>query len=379
MSKFQVFHFLICAVVIFVSGCSAPVLVADETQNWEDNTQYFNATLVVDDDFIIEEVWVSYARHYWPDMTAANRVEAEQVEAGSQAGAWRALVTEAPTFWKADSLFYVWGVKYRKQGSDETRTAYSVPNTREPHRRIVACSDASIEATLAQVFQTMTLLRQQSGQNIHPAYALSPAHLGPVSLEGQGVPYSHTATVAQTALKVHDARYNNIQPGVPALLLYSPQSNDVVDITDATSDEPYTLIGAAYGALHINAQRRPRMGCIPSENWFLHEAGYHLRDGGFHRTAPNESVPGQTPIALPGGPNTPAQIPGSPPYQPDPAPQVDNPVSVLPAVWHPRLWDLHFWFSTDADAGIVLAADTPSGQPGLSVPAQTFFFPETFQ
>ena len=136
-------------------GCSATVIVDSETQNWENNTQYFDAALFADDGFIIEYVWVRYARHYWPDMTTANWVGAEQVETGSQAGAWWALVLDVPTFWKASPLFYVCGVKYRRQNSDGSRTVYSVANTRAPHGWVVGCSEQSIEATLKKVFQTM--------------------------------------------------------------------------------------------------------------------------------------------------------------------------------------------------------------------------------
>ncbi len=379
MRKVEKLLYVIVAMIFLVSGCSTPVKVADVTGGWDTGTQNFYANLVVDEGYVIEEVWVNYSRHYWPELADSRRIEAEKVETGPHAGEWRVKVADALTFWKADSLFHVWGVRYRKQDGSEVRTNYSVLDIQNPHRHVVGCSDASINATLNQVFQEMNVLRQQSNQSIHGSYSLSPAHLGPVSLAGQGVPYSHTATVVVTALGVNDERYNNIGPSVPALLLYSPESESVAEITDGDPDEPYDLIGAAYGAVQTDAKRRPRLGCIPSENWFIHEAGYHLRDGGFHLTSPNESFPGEVVIASDGGLFPPPNIDGNPSYMPEPAPEVDDPISFRPTVWHPRLWDLHFWFSEETDTGVVMEINFPSGQPGLEVPSEAFFYSETFQ
>ena len=365
----------VISLIVLLTGCASKVKIRDATGDWNANSQYFHSDLTFDDDIEIDEVWVSYTRHLWPGSNEAHKVIAEETNSGK----WRAFISDAPGFWKADSLFYIWTVRYREDGQTVTKTASSVSNAAKPHRRVVGCTAASIENTLNQVFQVMNLLREQSGEGIHQAYSNSPAHLGPVSLLDQGVPYSHTATVGQTVLQILEDQYRNIKPDIPALLLYSPQSNDLSEITDGDPDEPYALTGAAYGVEHVSAKRRPRMGCIPSENWFLHEAGYHLRDGGFSATAPNEDFPGQVPVALPGGVNTPELIPGTPPYQPDPAPEVSNPISNLPAVWHPRLWDLHFWFSEEAESGVVMTINRPGGQSGLETPNRTFFYSGTFE
>lgn len=215
MRKFQLQSLLIAGVAGLGVGCTSPISISDQTGPWANNSQYFQSNLTIDDDVEIIEAWVSYARHYWPDPALANRVEAEPVNPGSASTQWRALVPDSGSFWQADSLFYVWGVQYRTAYDPDIRTAYSAGPIFDPHRRVVGCTQASTDATLNQIFQTMTLLKEQSVDSIHPSYAQSPAHLGPVSLKDQGVTYSHTGTVLGTVANIHDERYRNMTGSLP--------------------------------------------------------------------------------------------------------------------------------------------------------------------
>jgi hypothetical protein len=83
----------------------------------------------------------------------------------------------------------------------------------------------------------------------------------------------------------------------------------------------------------------PEKPCIASNEWFIHEAGWHLMNGGMLLT------PGAT----------------APPPPPDAAGYF----------WHPRIWDLHVWLG--ADGVPTISFEHPSGNTaGVQLPEGAF-------
>lgn len=150
--------------------------------------------------------------------------------------------------------------------------------------------------------------------------------------------------------------------GAPNLLIFMPQPGR--NVTDVLPDDPYTLTGWAYaqplrgdralprppsGARDAGDSRpeqpRPTLNCVPHHEWMLHAEGIHLVDGGFH-TGLTQTLPGGFIV----------------------------PVLGLP---HTALWDLHVWRApTGSQAVISLFA--PVDTPGVSAPADAFFYPTVY-
>ena len=107
-------------------------------------------------------------------------------------------------------------------------------------------------------------------------------------------------------------------------------------------DGPYRLTGWAYIAPYTPGSRPPSRPCIEQDEWFVHEAGWHLRDGAMHLT-------------------------------PDAAEEPPRPL--LPAgihFWHPQVWDIHFWVGEDGVPAVTF--DNPTARTGgLRLPEGAFF------
>ncbi len=113
------------------------------------------------------------------------------------------------------------------------------------------------------------------------------------------------------------------------------------------------------------------MGCIPSSEWFLHEAGYHLTSGVMALRPPTESVRGEAVVDS---------------LSPDPAIEAPTPDNVL--MWHPRIWDLHVWLPESGNGqptvSIYAPFDVPGARACIDMPdpectAAVFFKSETFE
>ncbi|MEC8202969.1 MAG: hypothetical protein VX075_05675 [Pseudomonadota bacterium] len=156
----------------------------------------------------------------------------------------------------------------------------------------------------------------------------------------------------------------------PLLLLFAPRQRSnggtnvyyLADMRDTTSaNNPYKLIGVAY-TTGYDPDARLLLGWVPSDAWFVHEAGYHLRDG---RMRFSSITDGQTGTA--GNPAPDLPIPGN------------------AALRHPRLKGLHVWFDPAGGPPILsifelnteTTPDDPTGPP--SAPIFTFFRPQTFE
>ena len=97
-------------------------------------------------------------------------------------------------------------------------------------------------------------------------------------------------------------------------------------------DGPYRLVGWGYLVPFQPDSKPPRMACVAESEWFVHEAGFHLKDGGM--------------IVTPEAPSV------------EPAPPSDAAVHF----WHPRIWDLHMWAGADGVA--IVAYDNPNAREG---------------
>jgi hypothetical protein len=130
---------------------------------------------------------------------------------------------------------------------------------------------------------------------------------------------------------------------LPPLLLYAPSETSApADWLDFDGpDDPYRLVGWGYLAPYAPSSTPPQRPCIEANEWLVHEAGWHLLDGGMHLT--------------PGATTEPPRPPG---------------LKIL--MWHPRVWALHAWRGGD---GVPSTAFANPGRKkgGLDLPADAFF------
>jgi hypothetical protein len=130
----------------------------------------------------------------------------------------------------------------------------------------------------------------------------------------------------------------------PHLLLYAPSpSSTPSDWRDFDGpDGPYQLTGWAYTVRYEPGSRPPHRRCIADDEWYVHDAGWHLTNGGMLVT-PDATVE-------------------------PPRPKLD----VGFVVWHPQYWDLHVWPGEDGVPTVSFV--NPRARPGgLSLPEEAFF------
>lgn len=343
--------------------------VADTTEHWSTSisSRKLLANVTIDDGWVIEGVRAYSTRHFWPGRAQAHVTDATLITSGPNVGLWQAVPEDAAFMPQADRVFYQWVVSYRlASGQDILEATLDAPAS-----LVVSCTQQQIDLTYDAIRLVMNGLQSSDG-NLNLGFQ-GPAHFGPVSLQGQGVPFARQATVGGQLVPIFASDVSVLTPADPDLLLYAPRSREADEttdeyraaITDAFPDSPYKLLGVAYGANHSSATRRPRLGCIPSDEWFVHEAGYHQADGGFEATPPNEAVLGEIAVSSGGA------IMGQPPAW-APSPSETSPI------WHPRLWDLHFWIAENGNGKPVMEINVPQGQVGIPVQGG-FFEPETFE
>lgn len=369
-------HFLILVSLLAFASCDLVTSlgeehasVVDKTEHWanSNSSRKLLAEITVDDGWVVEGVRAYSTRHYWPGRDQAHVIEATLITNGQNEGLWQAIPQGAYLMPHADRLYYQWLVSYRLASGQDILEVTSD----EPATLVIRCTQQQIDNTHDQIRIAMNGLQSADG-NLNPGY-LGLAHLGPFSLENQGVPYARQATVGGQVIPIFGTDATVLSLWNPDLLLYAPrprEENESTDdyydaITDIFPDAPYTLLGVAYGVSHQSATRRPQLGCIPSDEWFVHEAGYHQTDGGFQATPPPEDTLGE--IAVSSG----GDFMGTPPDW-APAPTEPSPV------WHPRLWDLHFWIVEGGAGKPDMSFDVPQGQVGIPL-VGGFFEPKTFE
>ena len=126
-------------------------------------------------------------------------------------------------------------------------------------------------------------------------------------------------------------------PGNAPQLLFYRASGEPSNWSDVeVTDPPYTLVG--WGYLASYAQPPSPRNCLKASEWFIHEAGWHMRDG--------------TMLVTPGARTEP-----------------ERPASRAEAIWywHPRAWDIHLWIDPSGTPRVTLL-DERSPRGGLTLP-----------
>jgi hypothetical protein len=136
-------------------------------------------------------------------------------------------------------------------------------------------------------------------------------------------------------------------PSKPNLLFYWPTDSPPSEWLDFDGpDDPYRLVGWGYiPALYPLQSEPPEMECIPKNEWFVHEAGWHLLDGDMVITP--QSRLEQPPI--------PSELEGK----------------IM--MWHEAGWDIHLWIRDDVPAISLIDESLPAG--GLQLAEEAFWYP----
>ncbi|HEX6993341.1 MAG TPA: hypothetical protein VF339_04265 [Gammaproteobacteria bacterium] len=216
------------------------------------------------------------------------------------------------------------------QPYDDTQHARAVPREAAQAPCTPEQREAALEAIQARVLAAAPTRLESLSEAIEPG--------GP--LEGWRLAHGHVVLEGAGAVPLDNL---DAAPPLPPLLLYVPSPATTPDdwLDFDGDDGPYTLVGWAFFAPY--GPELPRMlECIEPDEWFVHEAGWHTRDGGMRLT-----------------PDTPSE-------QPPPPADVD----VL--FWHPRVWDIHFWIEEDGPPAV--SFDNPNARPGgLELPKGAFY------
>lgn len=135
------------------------------------------------------------------------------------------------------------------------------------------------------------------------------------------------------------------EPPVPPVLLYAPSAGSrPEDWLDFDGDDgPYELAGWAYLVPWTEGSTPPEIPCVQSSEWFVHEAGWHLMDGGMAVTREIEA---------------------------EPPPPTTGPAGYF---WHPRGWDVHFWRGEDGVPEVTFH-NPRAGPGGLPLPQEAFYY-----
>jgi hypothetical protein len=133
---------------------------------------------------------------------------------------------------------------------------------------------------------------------------------------------------------------------MPQLLFYRPSASsspeEWLDFDGA--NPPYRFVGWGYLPRFENETDVPAMHCIPEDEWFIHEAGWHLLDGDMRLTPNAASEPAR--------------------------PEDDKNIWY----WHPRSWDIHLWYEKGGVPRIS-KLDEKAPEGGLSLPDGAFVRP----
>ncbi len=371
------------AVVLGLAGCGGVPRITDTTTPWTaaDTAREFTVDLDVPEDrFSVLDLSLRFTRHFWPGAAQANPLPATPPAAAS--GSFSAAPPRADTFPDSHTVFYRWVARLR--GTTAGATPFTIMTPLK--RFVVGCprilTDAQLIVAMANhVGRFTTATPHRLAWRTGAGYPILP-HRRSV-MTGNGFTLSNLpVNLLQGYLNLgpdlfrDDPRLNR-----PSLLFYAgrPQAagetrgDYLADMTDAESDnDPYSFIGVAYTKLY-DPDNRPVMGCIPSDAWFVHEAGYHIDTGQMFMTPPAEARPGAQNMLL-------------------------RPAGARPGgafLWHPRLWDLHVWIDPAGGAPILNIFDpssyadprdpneTPnlrdSAVQGMTLPPRAFFRPETFE
>lgn len=344
---------VILSALLLLGGCTEPT-VTDATAPWtgSPSDRILRADVSVPSGWRLNNVFVRFARHAWPGPRAAHHGSA-----AAQPGDGTRFFVIPPNvlgFRRSHTLFYQWFMEYSlADGGTEVLTAQS-----PLQRLVVGCTPEDTRRDLG-----LALAAQAARLTTETPHVVAPLQGFPVPAHLNASIFGNGMTFAITPDKIPPV--GGVDLGRPTLAFYAPRpraSNEAVDSYNATvseplfADVPYSFIGIAYTAAYDPAQR-PTMGCVPSHRWFVHEAGFHLLDGGMLMTPPNDN-----------GVRGSGTITAAPPIFPP------------PGIWHPRFWDLHVWLPPDGNPeNPIMSIFRPGGVPGLVLPAGAFFPSAVFE
>jgi hypothetical protein len=189
----------------------------------------------------------------------------------------------------------------------------------------------ALRATQAQVLQAAPQEVESLKQAIEPG--------GP--LAGWRLSHGHVVIAGGGAVPLDNMAAKD---PMPPLLLYTPSStSSPADWLDFDGpDGPYRLVGWGYIAPYQPGSDPPGRRCVGASEWVVHEAGWHLMDGGM--------------LLTPGATTEP--------------PRPQHNVGIY--FWHPRAWDIHYWIGEDGVPTISFnKPKAPDG--GIKLPADAFF------
>jgi hypothetical protein len=359
--------FLLIVTLGLLAGCPGFVpaeftqpTITDTTTPWLGGTaRIFTARVDVPTGFRVDRISVRYARHFYPGAAGANLApHSASIGSVGLTGPVAVAAPGAAGFPVSHALFYQWVLEYSLAvgGAPISRSTAVT-------RFVIGCPQAVTDAQLtAAMMRNMT--RFTTARAVRPPVAIATGYPllphGRSSIRGNG--FTRSTVPLATLL--------GAPPGLnrPNLLFYAPRPQNIAggeldvdyvnDVSDPNSiNNPYSFIGVAHTQLY-DPDNRPIMGCIPSDAWFVHEAGYHLSDGGMAMTRPDNDIPPgarnmQTPLPRPRPPNR--------------------------TIGHARLWDLHVWADPAGGTTPILRINRPGGVPGLRLPPRAFFRPRTFE
>ncbi|MEO1491127.1 MAG: hypothetical protein AAFV19_03115 [Pseudomonadota bacterium] len=236
--------------------------------------------------YSIDDVRLKYTRHFWPGSEVANTASIVDLDPDDEI--WEAKGNDLETAPRTHSVFYEWEVDYTSGFSSGTVTSGALEFT-------IGCTE---EDTFIQLrAQRDDYLPIYDVYNPVDDLLLSPpgnflSH-GFASLENMGFGVSSYPAGAATLdldlpTSLTDTSFR------PQVVLYRPRQrtgdagpakNESYEdykkrITDSSSheDPPYDLLGWTFGIVY-KTNEPPVFGCIPSKEWFIHEAGWHMHDG----------------------------------------------------------------------------------------------------
>lgn len=226
---------------------------------------------------------------------------------------------------RAQMLTAQWVVTYKlSTGTEQVDVLSNVVSRR------LGCTGADVTATLRAI-NMLARTSPNVPQRIANAGQLQrlvgrgylPSH-NFVSFAGMGVAFAHASAILPANLvDLVDTLVPGEVPFRPSLLFYAPSPDATQAQVSAPLQlgAPLRLIGVAF-ARNFVPRTPPDLGCIPREAFFVHEAGWHMPDGGFEIQAVPEGAPGSVlPVRPRLGLTDPRRL----------------------GLWHGRLWDIHIW------------------------------------
>jgi hypothetical protein len=320
----------------------------DQVFNFEAQVKQADGDPILDSDKI--SVIASFRRVRHPDAEdQGSFVPLTAHRSSSNPLTFFAGATDFKPFLKSQAIEFFWVVELTQDNGNIVKLAET-----EPQRFRISCPFGPVPDLLADQnhvqsqfggLDTIHEIHKQGYQETHNFK----------TFQGMGVAFATTDVIFNA---------DNHRPhlGHPDLLMFRPRPATAgADAVDGDADEPYQLIGWAYAAPFgkgaeqdsrltpgspFTIDKRPRLGCIPYELWFAHEAGWHLLDGGFD-------------------------------VDETPDPEIGP-----PGFYHKRLWDVHVWPTTTGNnqvPRVTILNDVP--QFGLSpnfgdqFPDNSFFVP----